>query len=50
MEEVPVSPARMDRLLLFASIAKYGTIMPYKEEAKKLYTRMFEANKQTGGG
>lgn len=34
MEEAPVSPVWMDRLLLFASMMKYETIMPYKEEVK----------------
>ena len=34
MEEAPVSPVWMDRLLFFASMMKYKTIMPYKEEVK----------------
>ena len=38
------------QLLLFASMMKYETIMPYKEEVKKLYARMSEADKQTGDG
>ena len=50
MEEAPVSPVWMDRLLLFASMMKYETIMPYKEEVKKLYARMSEADKQTDDG
>ena len=50
MEEAPVSPVWMDRLLFFASMMKYETIMPYKEEVKKLYARMSEADKQTGDG
>ncbi|MCS2676312.1 hypothetical protein NXV90_09140 [Bacteroides ovatus] len=29
---------------------KYETIMPYKEEVKKLYARMSEADKQTDDG
>lgn len=50
MEEAPVSPVWMDRLLFFASMMKYKTIMPYEEEVKKLYARMSEADKQTGDG
>ena len=50
MEEAPVSPVWMDRLLLFASMMKYETIMPYKEEVKSLYARMSEADKQTDAG
>ena len=50
MEEAPVSPVWMDRLLLFASMMKYETIMPYKEEVKNLYARMSEADKQTDDG
>ena len=50
MEEAPVSPVWMDRLLFFASMMKYKTIMPYEEEVKNLYARMSEADKQTGDG
>ena len=50
MKEAPVSPVWMDRLLLFASMMKYKTIMPYKEEVKNLYARMSETDKQTGDG
>lgn len=50
MEEAPISPVWMDRLLLFASMMKYETIMPYKEEVKNLYARMSEADKQTDNG
>ena len=50
MEEAPISPVWMDRLLLFASMMKYETIMPYKEEVRSLYARMSEADKQTDVG
>lgn len=50
MEEAPVSPVWMDRLLFFASMMKYKTIMPYKEEVKNLYARMSESDKQTDDG
>lgn len=50
MEEAPVSPVWMDRLLFFASMMKYKTIMPYKEEVKNLYARMSESEKQTDDG
>lgn len=50
MKEAPVSPVWMERLLLFASMMKYETIMPYKEEVKSLYARMSESDKQTDDG
>lgn len=50
MKEAPVSPVWMERLLLFASMMKYETIMPYKEEVKSLYARMSEFDKQTDDG
>ena len=50
MEEAPVSPVWMDRLLFFASMMKYETIMPYKEEVRSLYARMSEVDKQTDVG
>ena len=40
----------IDKLLLYASMMKYETVMPYKEEVKSLYARMPETEKQTDAG
>ena len=50
MKEAPISKVRIDKLLLYASMMKYETVMPYKEEVKSLYARMPETEKQTDAG
>ena len=50
MKEAPISKVWIDKLLLYASMMKYETVMPYKEEVKSLYARMPETEKQTDAG
>ena len=50
MREAPISRVWINKLLLYASMIKYETVMPYKEEVKSLYARMSEDEKQTGDG
>lgn len=50
MKEAPISKVWIDKLLLYASMMKYETVMPYKEEVESLYARMPEAEKQTDAG
>lgn len=50
MKEAPVSRVWVDKLLFYASMIKYETIMPYKEEVKALYLRLPEDQKQTDAG
>ena len=50
MKEAPISKVWIDKLLLYASMMKYETVMPYKEEVKSLYARMSETEKQTDAG
>lgn len=50
MQEAPIGRVWIDKLLLYASMMKYETVMPYKEEVKSLYARMSEDEKQTGDG
>lgn len=50
MKEAPISKVWIDKLLLYASMMKYETVMPYKEEVKNLYARMPETEKQTDAG
>lgn len=50
MKEAPVSRVWVDKLLTYASMIKYETIMPYKEEVKALYQRLPEDQKQTDAG
>lgn len=50
MKEAPISKVWIDKLLLYASMMKYKTVMPYKEEVKSLYARMPETEKQTDAG
>ena len=50
MKEAPISKVWIDKLLLYASMMKYETVMPYQEEVKSLYARMPETEKQTDAG
>lgn len=50
MKEASISKVWIDKLLLYASMMKYETVMPYKEEVKSLYARMPETEKQTDAG
>ena len=50
MKEAPISKVWIDKLLLYASMMKYETVMPYKEEVKSLDARMPETEKQTDAG
>lgn len=50
MKEAPISKVWIDKLLLYASMMKYETVMPYKEEVESLYARMPEAERQTDAG
>lgn len=50
MKEAPVSRIWLDKLLSFASMIEYESIMPYKEEVENLYSRLSEADKQTDIG
>ena len=50
MEEAHISKVWIGKLLLYASMMKYETVMPYKEEVKSLYARMPETEKQTDAG
>ncbi|MBD3588677.1 TlpA disulfide reductase family protein [Bacteroides sp. GM023] len=50
MQEASIGRVWIDKLLLYASMMKYETVMPYKEEVKSLYARMSEDEKQTGDG
>lgn len=50
MKEAPISKVWIDKLLLYASMMKYETVMPYKEEVKSLYALMPETEKQTDAG
>ena len=50
MKDAHISKVWIDKLLLYASMMKYETVMPYKEEVKSLYARMPETEKQTDAG
>ena len=48
MKEAPISKVWIDKLLLYASMMKYETVMPYKEEVKSSYARM-SGSRETNG-
>ena len=50
LDRCAISKVWIDKLLLYASMMKYETVMPYKEEVKSLYARMPETEKQTDAG
>lgn len=50
MKSAPVSKVWINKLLLYASMMKYESIMPYKDEVKELYSRMSDEEKQTPAG
>ncbi|WP_294626936.1 TlpA disulfide reductase family protein [uncultured Bacteroides sp.] len=50
MQEAPVSEVWMDKLLTYASMMQYKSVMPYAEEVKSLYARMPDAAKETDAG
>lgn len=50
MQDMPISKVWIDRLLLYASMMKYETVMPYKDEVISLYSRMSDDEKQTETG